>query len=83
MTDDLDKCWDRADFALAGAFAEMDEFVKRCEVEGRPVTAEERKRREKLFSEIMQRCAARAEKIFERASSGDPAPHLTIVKGPK
>jgi hypothetical protein len=34
--DDLDKRWDRAGFACEGAFAEMDEFLKRCEVEGAP-----------------------------------------------
>jgi hypothetical protein len=79
-TDDLDNRWDRAEFALEGAFAEMDEFLKRCEVEGAPPTAEERERRKKLFIEILQRCTARAQKIYERADSGDPAPHLTVVK---
>jgi hypothetical protein len=79
-TDDLDKRWDRAEFAAEGAFAEMDEFLKRCEVEGFPSTAEELVRRGELFIEIQQRCAARALKIYERVSSGDPAPHLTVVK---
>jgi hypothetical protein len=80
-TDDLDDRWDRAEHALeAGAFAEMDEFLKRCEAEGAPPTAEERERQMKLFIEIQQRCIARAQKIYERASSGDPAPHLTVVK---
>ena len=79
--DDLDKRWDRADFAAeVGAFAEMDEFLKRCEGEAAPPTAEERERRKRLFIEIRQRCAARALEVFERASSGDPAPHLTVVK---
>ncbi len=79
-TDDLDNRWDRAEFALEGAFAEMDEFLKRCEAEGKPPTPEELEHRSKLFIEIQQRCAARAQKIFDRASTGYPAPHLTVVR---
>jgi hypothetical protein len=78
-TDDPNNRWDRADFALEGAFAEMDEFLKRCEGDP-PLTDEERERRTKLFIEIQQRCAARAQKIFDRTCAGDPAPHLTVVK---
>jgi hypothetical protein len=31
--DALDKTWDRADFAVTGAWQEMDDFLKRREAE--------------------------------------------------
>jgi hypothetical protein len=32
--DDIDKIWDRADFAADAAYREMDEFLRQCEKEG-------------------------------------------------
>jgi hypothetical protein len=82
--DDLDKTWDRADFASGAAWRVMDEFLKEMAAEikanGRPPTPEEIARYSARYIEIMQRCSAKALEIFERASAGDPAPHLKSVK---
>jgi len=78
--DALDKTWDRADFAADAAWREMDEFLKLCETVGPSKTAEEKEQLTSRFLEIQQRCNARALEIFERAASGDPAPHLSVIK---
>ena len=78
--DAIDKTWDRADFARSAAWHEMDEFLKQCEAAGSPKTEQEREQRDARFLEIQQRCNARALESFKRASSGDAAPHLSVVK---
>ena len=78
--DDIDKIWDRADFAADAAYREMDEFLRQCEKEGPSKSLEELARRRASFLEIQKRCNDRCLEIFERASSGERAPHLTVIK---
>jgi len=68
------KPWDRA-----VAWAEMDAFFEQCEAEGPAKTDGDRERLQRQFLEIMERCNARALAIFERAVSGNSAPHLHLV----
>lgn len=75
--DELDKTWDWANFAADRAWSEMREFLKKI----RPAkTKEERDSLKARFLDIQQRCNAKSMDIFERASRGDRAPHLTEVK---
>ena len=39
--DDIDKIWDRADFAADAAYRKMDEFLRQCEKEGPSKSFEE------------------------------------------
>src|SRR5262245_31758767 len=77
---DIDKIWDRAGFAAEAAYREMNEFLRQCEKEGPSRSFEELVRRRARFLEIQKRCNDRCLEIFERASSGEPAPHLTVIK---
>ena len=76
-TDDI---WDRADFAADSAWKEMDQFLKELERRGPASTSAQAEQDAVQFLEIQQRCSARAIEIFERAKSGNPAPHLSVVK---
>lgn len=81
--DDIDKIWDRAEFATLGAFREMDEFLEEMAAEikanRRPQTPEESARYSIRYGEILQRTMALVWEIRDRAASGDPAPHLKSV----
>jgi hypothetical protein len=77
-SDELDKTWDRANFAADGVWNEMRNFLKEIRP---PKTKEERDSLKARYLEIQQRCIAKSLDIIERASRGDRAPHLTEVKG--
>jgi hypothetical protein len=76
-SDELDKTWERANLAADGTWDEMREFLKEIRP---PKTKEERDSLKARFLKIQQRCTAKSLDIFERASRGDRAPHLTEIK---
>jgi hypothetical protein len=62
---ELDKAKHAADLALDTAaleaiYREMNEFLKQCELAGRPKTDEEARTRHARFLELMRRCTNRA-----------------------
>jgi hypothetical protein len=71
-----DEARERANFAADAAWQEMKDFLRQCDP---PKTPEERERTKARFLELQQRADAKAQEIFNRFASGDPAPHLTVV----
>ena len=72
MSDDLEKRWDRADFAAAAAWAEMDAFLKEIEALGPTTDEQERQRRNARFLEIQARCN---ERVVETTEQKAAIPH--------
>jgi hypothetical protein len=52
----------------------MDDFLARCEVEGRPQTPEATNRLDAEFLAVLKRCNERALKMFKRARAGEARP---------
>jgi hypothetical protein len=77
--DKIDAIWDRADFAAATEWREMDEFLQACEEKGPPTSDEDARERDQQFIEIQKRQADKALAIMKRARAGDVAPHLKVV----
>jgi len=80
MGDRTDNTWDRAKFVASEASKEMHDFLKSLEARGPASTREQLDRDKVVFLEIQARCQKRALEIFERASSGNSASHLSVVK---
>lgn len=59
---------DEFDLLIDHIFREMDEFLRRCEAEGKPATDKERSPRAKQFSDTLKRRNAQALEIYNCTS---------------
>jgi hypothetical protein len=65
--DEIDQIYDLADLKADLVWGEMDRFLKALHARGRASTAEQRRRDDEQYIEIMERCSREALAALERA----------------